>query len=61
MFCFKLLLILNFTNAVLSKKTFRSIFASMDGVVSAKKIHRLGLMDFKIYSLEGNPRQCLDR
>jgi hypothetical protein len=31
MFCLKLLLILNFTTAVLSKTTFRSIFVSYSG------------------------------
>jgi hypothetical protein len=31
MFCLKLLLILNFTNAVLSQSIFRSIFVSKDG------------------------------
>jgi hypothetical protein len=56
MFCTKLLLILTFTNAVLSKMTFRSIFVSYDGDLCAKEIHRLGPMDLKIFSLERNPR-----
>ncbi len=63
LFCLKLLLILNFTNAVLSKTTFRSIFESYDGVLlllCAKEIQRLDTIDLKIYSLERNPRLWLD-
>ncbi len=52
MFCLKLLLILNLTNAVLLKK---SIFESYDGVLCAKEIHRLGPMDLKIYNLAKKP------
>ncbi len=48
------------TNAVLSKATFGSIFVSLDGVLCAKEIHRLGPMDFKIYILAKNPRLWLD-
>ena len=36
-FCFKLLLILNLTNAVLSKTTFGSIFDALDGLLCDKK------------------------
>jgi hypothetical protein len=52
MFCLKFLLILNYTNTVLSKMTFRNIFLSKDGVLKAKEIRRLGL--------EKNPRLWLD-
>ena len=50
MFCFKLLLILNFTNAVISKTIFGSIFLSQDGILCAKEIHRIGPMDLKTYT-----------
>ncbi len=56
MCCLKVLLILNFTNAVLSKTTFGSIFVSQNGVLCAKGILRLGPMDLKIHSLERNPK-----
>ncbi len=61
MFCLKLLQILNFTNAVLSKTTFRSIFVSKDVVFGAKEIHRLGTMDLKIYTLERNLQKTVDK
>ncbi len=57
---FKVITILNFTNAVLSKMTFRSIFESFDDVLCGKEIHRLGPMDLKIYSLDRNTRLRLD-
>ncbi len=44
MFRSNLLLILNFTYYVLSKKTFRSIFVKYEGVLFVKNIHRLGPM-----------------
>ncbi len=56
MFCLRLLLILNLTNTVLSKTSFGSIFVSLDGVLCAKEIHRLGPMDFKIHTLPKNLR-----
>ncbi len=55
-FLFKVTSVLKFCKRCFTKKTFRSIFASKDGVVCAKKIHRLGPMDLNIYILEGNPR-----
>ncbi len=60
-FYFKLLLILNLTNAVLSKTTFRSIFVLQDDVLCAKEIHRLGPVDLKIYTLAKNPRLHVTR
>ncbi len=54
--CFfkNLLLILNFTKAVLSKTIFRSIFVSYDGVLCAKEIQRLGPMDLKSIASKEN-------
>jgi hypothetical protein len=48
MFCLKLFL--NFTNASKAKMTFEY------PPPPPKEIHRLGPMDLRIYSLEGNPR-----
>ncbi len=44
-------IVLNLTNAVLSKTIFGSILVSYDGVLCAKEIHRLGPTDLKIYTL----------
>ncbi len=46
---FKVITILNFTNAVYHPPPPQK-----------KEIYRLGPMDFKIYTLERNPRQWLD-
>jgi hypothetical protein len=60
-FCSKLLLFLNLTNAVLSKPTFGSIFVSKNGVLCAKEIHRLGTLDLKIYYLSKKNHDCVTR